>query len=76
MTSPGFFQKMNATVDSSPTSPNLPPQIGRMLAAADVTLPSGRMTVAQVDKLLADKKLSTADRMNVKGALARAGLID
>jgi hypothetical protein len=29
-----------------------------------------------VDKLLADKKLSTADRMNVKGALARAGLID
>ena len=71
MTSPHFF-KITATADK----PALPPQIGRMLANADVTLPAGRMTVAQLDRLLADKKLSTSDRMNVKGALARAGLID
>ena len=61
---------------SSPSSPSLPPQIGRLLASNSVSLPVGRMTVAQVDKLLGDTKMSPTDRMTVKAALARAGLLD
>jgi hypothetical protein len=34
------------------------------------------MTIAQVDKLLGATKMTTTERMNVKSALARAGLID
>jgi hypothetical protein len=61
---------------SSPSSPALPLQINRLLASNAVSLPAGRMTIAQVDKLLGATKMTTTERMNVKSALARAGLID
>jgi hypothetical protein len=71
LTSPHFF-KITATADK----PALPSAIGRLLASNSVTLPPGRMTVAQVDKLLNATAMKPVDRMNVKGALARAGLLD
>ena len=76
LTSPHVSKTTTYRGPSSPSSPSLPPQIGRLLASNSVTLPAGRLTVAQVDKLLGVTKMSPADRMNVKSALARAGLLD
>jgi hypothetical protein len=53
----------------------LPPNVRRLAAQADLAL--GKLTVAQVDaKLAAAPRLTTMDRLQIKIALNRAGLLD
>jgi hypothetical protein len=54
---------------------NLPPNIKRLAAAADLAL-VGKLTVAQVDaKLAAATRLTNTDRLTIKIGLNRAGLL-
>jgi len=72
LTSPHFF-KMTATTD--PAAPALPARLTRLAASAGVTLPTSKITVQALDKLLAGAKLSTADRFEIKTVLSKAGIL-
>jgi hypothetical protein len=52
------------------------PQRGHIdpLATADIN-PTGRITVAELDRKLAASRLTTAERIQVKVALDRAGIL-
>jgi len=71
MTTPHFF-RLTADADRS-APPALPPQLSRIVARAGVTLPDGKMSVPELDKLLAASSLTTVQKIDIKGALARAG---
>jgi len=61
MTSPNFF-KMTATA-----APALPGKLSRLLASHAVTLPAGKMSVVELDKILARTKMSTCVNAGVNG---------
>ena len=75
MTAPGFFKSMTADADRSAAPAALPGKLTRLMAAHDIAVPTGRISVAAPDRQLAGKSLRTEDRMVIKSALARAGLL-
>jgi hypothetical protein len=55
---------------------SLPPNVKRLLAAADISLAGNTIGVADIDrKLAAASRLSNTDRLTVKVGLNRAGLL-
>jgi len=48
--------------------------IGRLLASADVTI-TKQVSIAELDAKLADKGLTTVQRIQIKASLSRAGLL-
>jgi hypothetical protein len=73
LTTPAFF-RMTADADKT-TAPALPVRLTRLLAAADVSLPASKVTVAALDRLLDGKGLNPGQRIDLKTALHRAGLL-
>jgi hypothetical protein len=72
VTSPDFIKM---TADAHPAAPALPARLTRLAASAGVTLPTTKISVAALDKLLAGSKLSTAQRFEIKAALHKAGIL-
>jgi hypothetical protein len=72
MTAPDFFR---LTADADKPAAALPGKLTRLMAAHDIAVPTGRITVAALDRQLAGKALRTEDRLLIKTAMARAGLL-
>jgi len=54
----------------------LPPNVRRLMAAADVVLAGKTISVAEIDrKLAASERLSTIDKLTLKLGLNRGGLL-
>jgi hypothetical protein len=53
----------------------LPKTAYRLMAAAGVAVPTGKLTVAEVDAKLADSRLTLDQRIELKVSLDRAGLL-
>jgi hypothetical protein len=61
----------------APERKTLAPQVTSLLARAGITLPEGdkKLTVSEVDKTLAGCNLDNRQRLEVKNALSRSGLL-
>ena len=74
-----YIEKMRAVAEPtfSITAALARPEIRvcrSMMAAADID-PTGRLTLAEVDRKLSQSRLRPADRIQVKLALTRAGIL-
>lgn len=73
------LQHQLATLRPGPTRKTITPEIQTLLARAGVAMPDmgddGTISVAKIDAALANTNLNTSQRLHIKTALARGGVI-